>query len=255
MAELADELALARDLAAQAGALTLEYFGRGIEVEWKADETPVTAADRAAEALIREGIERRFPEDGILGEEHGSREGSSGRRWIIDPIDGTQSFVRGVPFYGTLIGLEIGSEVPLGVMSLPALKTMLWAVLGQGAFRDGQQLQVSSVAKLADATLLTTDARPEFYGDKADGFARVLSECARQRGWGDCYGYALVASGEAEVMLDPVLSPWDCAPLVAILAEAGGSFSDWSGRPTIRGGSGVGVNASLRAAVLGALQD
>lgn len=254
MAEFADELAVARDLARQAGALTLEYFRRDLEVEWKADETPVTAADRGAESLIREGLEKRFPDDGILGEEHGTRDGGSGRRWIIDPIDGTQSFVRGVPFYGTLIGLEIGDQVPLGVMSFPALDMTLWAVTGQGAFRDGERIGVSTTARLSQSTVLTTDARPEFYGDKAPGFARVLSGAARHRGWGDCYGYALVASGEAEVMLDPVLAPWDCAPLLPVLAEAGGSFTDWNGASTIHGASGVGVNAGVREELFATLR-
>ncbi|MDG1401127.1 MAG: inositol monophosphatase family protein, partial [Candidatus Binatia bacterium] len=230
------ETALA--LVEQAGELTLKYFGKDIAVETKADDSPVTVADRGAEALIREGLEAAFPDDGILGEELGEKKGSSVRRWIIDPIDGTQSFIRGVPFYGTLVGLEMGEEVPLGIMGFPALSMNLWAVQGQGAWRDGQRLRVSEVDQLADATVLSTDASPGHFGNEAEAFGRILERCGRQRGWGDCYGYALVAMGQAEAMFDPILAPWDCAPMLPILEEAGGVFVDWRGNRTIHGLSG-----------------
>ena len=238
------ETALA--LVEQAGELTLKYFGKDIAVETKADDSPVTVADRGAEALIREGLEAAFPDDGILGEEHGEKKGSSGRRWIIDPIDGTQSFIRGVPFYGTLVGLEMGEEVPLGIMGFPALSMNLWAVQGQGAWRDGQCLRVSEVDQLADATVLSTDASPGHFGNEAEAFGRILERCGRQRGWGDCYGYALVAMGQAEAMFDPILAPWDCAPMLPILEEAGGVFVDWRGNRTIHGLSGIATNGALR---------
>ena len=242
MESLDQELEVAQQLVKRAGAFTLDYFGKAIDVETKADDSPVTVADRGAEALIREGLEKTFPHDGILGEEHGEKAGSSGRRWIIDPIDGTQSFIRGVPFYGTLVGLEIGEEVPLGIMGFPALGMNLWAVSGQGAWRDGTRISVSKIPRLAEGTVLTTDASPRHFGSEAEAFARILGRCGRQRGWGDCYGYALVAMGQAEAMFDPVLASWDCAPMLPILEEAGGRFVDWRGHRTIHGLSGVATN-------------
>ena len=233
-------------LVKDAGALTLQYFGKDVTVETKADNSPVTEADRGAEALIREGLRAVFPDDGILGEEHGEQQGSSGRRWIIDPIDGTQSFIRGVPFYGTLVALEVGEDVPLGIMGFPALSMNIWAVHGQGAWCDEERIRVSEIDRLADATILTTDASPGHFGPEAEAFRRILEGCGRQRGWGDCYGYALVAMGKAEAMFDPILASWDCAPMLPILEEAGGIFVDWHGNRSIHGCSGIATNAALR---------
>jgi len=247
------EREIALSLLKEAGELTLRYFGKDIDVETKADDSPVTVADRGAEALIREGLQIAFPEDGILGEEHGEQKGSSGRRWIIDPIDGTQSFIRGVPFYGTLLALEVGEYVPLGLMGFPALSMNLWAVQGQGAWRDDQRISVSRVDRLKKATVLTTDASPGHFGTEAGAFQRILEGCGRQRGWGDCYGYALVAMGQAEAMFDPILAPWDCAPMLPILEEAGGIFVDWRGNRTIHGLSGIAMNGSLRDEIFGLL--
>jgi len=244
----------ALSLVKDAGELTLQYFGKEVAVETKADDSPVTVADRGAEALIREGLRIAFPEDGILGEEHGEQQGSSGRRWIIDPIDGTQSFIRGVPFYGTLVALEVGEEVPLGIMGFPALSMNIWAVRGQGAWRDGQRIRVSEVDRLAEATILTTDTSPGHFGARADGFQRVLAGCGRQRGWGDCYGYALVAMGKAEAMFDPILASWDCAPMLPIMEEAGGTFLDWQGNRSIHGCSGIATNGSLRDEIFSILR-
>jgi histidinol phosphatase-like enzyme (inositol monophosphatase family) len=254
MQNLEKELEVARALVQRAGVLTLEYFGKDIAVETKSDASPVTVADRRTETLICKGLAEAFPDDAILGEEHGEKPGSSGRRWIVDPIDGTQSFIRGVPFYGTLLGLEIGDSVPLGVMGFPALDMSLWAVQGGGAWRDGERISVSTVDRLADATILTTDAKPGHFGDKASGFARVLDACGRHRGWGDCYGYALIAMGQAEAIFDPILAPWDCAPLVPILGEAGGLFVDWQGRSTIHGSSGIGTTPALRDEIFSLLR-
>jgi histidinol-phosphatase len=271
------ELEVARRAVERAGALTLEYFGAKFTVEYKADATPVTIADRGAETLIRDELTSAFPADGIVGEEFPEKIGTSGRRWIIDPIDGTASFVRAVPLYGVLVGLEIADRTDaaaappaasagaaaerahsrtcvVGVAGFPALRETYWATRGAGAFRNGEPIRVSGVTRLADATVVTSDVKSQWYGDRFDGFVRLVGRAARQRGWGDCYGYALVASGRAEVMVDPLLNPWDIAALVPIIEEAGGEFFDWSGTPTIYGGSGIATVAALRAEVMAALR-
>ena len=278
-AGFARELEVACGAVERAGALTLEYFGAAFTVEYKADATPVTIADRGAETLIRAELAAAFPADGIVGEEFPETRGSSGRRWIIDPIDGTASFVRGVPLYGVLVGLEIaegassagGTASPpsdaaarpdhphsrtcvVGVAGFPALRETYWAARGGGAFRNGEPTRVSGVTTLAEATVVTSDVKPQCYGDRFDGFVRLIGRAARQRGWGDCYGYALVASGRADVMVDPLLNPWDAAALVPIIEEAGGEFCDWSGAPTIYGGSGIATVPALRAEVMALLR-
>jgi histidinol-phosphatase len=245
----------ARELEAAVGAvegaakITLEYFRSPLEVETKADASPVTIADRRAEQHIRAELSRAFPQDGLLGEEFGEQKGSSGRRWIIDPIDGTQSFIRGVPLYGVLVGLEDAGRCVVGVSAFPGLGQTLWASRGGGAFMNGERASVSSVASLEASTLLSSDAKPESFGDKYPGFERLLSKVLRHRGWGDCYGYALVATGRAEIMLDPILNPWDSAAMVPILEEAGAVFFDWSGASSIYGGSGIATSAVLADAV------
>lgn len=248
------ELAVAREAVERAGRLTLEHFRRDVAVERKADDSPVTIADRRAEEILRECLAAAFPEDGLLGEEHGETASRSGRRWILDPIDGTQSFVRGVPLYGVLVGLEEEGRCTLGVAGFPALGRTYWAVRGGGAFCDGRPIAVSGATRLADATLLTSDAAPRHYGEKYAGFERLLRSVGRHRGWGDCYGYALVASGAAEIMVDPQLNPWDSAALVPIVEEAGGAFFAWDGTPTIHGGSGIAVPRALREPVLALLR-
>jgi histidinol-phosphatase len=256
MAEIyADELTLARCAAADAGQFALGHFrAAGLAVEAKVDGSPVTIADRGAEEVLRRTIMATFASDGILGEELGETSGTSGRRWIIDPIDGTQSFIRGVPLWGVLVGLEDRGECVLGVLALPALGETLWAVRGQGAFVNGTPARVSETM-LADATILTSDASPAHFGDKHAGFTRLLARTARHRGWGDCYGYALVATGRAEIMLDPLMNPWDAAAVKPIIEEAGGVFCAWDGSPTIYGGSALAMPTTLRASVLAALGD
>lgn len=249
------EIQVAREAVAAAGAITLEHFGRGVTVERKADQSPVTIADRRSEECLRAALEGAFPEDGLLGEEFGERPGRSGRRWIVDPIDGTQSFIRGVPLYGVLVGLEENGRAVLGVMGFPALGTTCWAARGGGAFRNGERIRVSSVARLADATVVSSDAKPQMFGDKYARFERLLRAAACYRGWGDCYGYALVAAGQVDVMVDPILSPWDAAAVLPILEEAGGRFVDWTGAPDIHGGSGIGAPAALIDEVLAILRD
>lgn len=248
------ELEVAIRAVEEAGRLTLEYFRGDFEVEHKSDASPVTIADRRAEEQLRATLARAFPDDGLLGEEFGALDGTSGRRWIIDPIDGTQSFIRGVPLYGVLLGLEDRGRCVVGAVAFPALGETYWAGQGAGAWVNGTRIHVSRVTRLADATVLTSDAKPEHYGDVYPGYERLLRRTARQRGWGDCYGYALVARGAADVMVDPKLNPWDIAAILPLLEEAGGTFFDWSGVTRIDGGSGIGTTPALRDEVLATLR-
>jgi histidinol phosphatase-like enzyme (inositol monophosphatase family) len=243
--ELKELLDFSVSAAREAGEITLCYFKREFETRLKGKDNFVTQADLEAEELLRRKISERFPDDAIVGEEGGEREGSTGRRWIIDPIDGTYSFVHGVPFYGVLLGVEVDGEPAVGVINLPALDEMVYAAKGLGCFWNGEPARVSQTEKLEDALLLSTDfgscARHGF-GAAADDLQR---RAAQRRTWGDCYGYALVATGRADVMLDPALNVWDCAALLPVLEEAGGTFTDWEGRRSIHSGNGVATNGAL----------
>ncbi len=249
-------LEFALDVARQAGELILGYFqADALAVESKRDSSPVTEADRGAEQLIRAQIQRHFGGDGILGEEFGETKSANGFRWILDPVDGTKSFIHGVPLFGTLIGLEFEERIVLGVCRMPALDEVIYATLGEGAWwrsarEPVRRARVSSVGRLEDALFcVTTISGWERIG-RYDAFERIRSAVKLTRGWGDCYGHALVATGRADVMVDPLMNPWDGAPFVPILAEAGGHFVDWSGRVSIDAGNGVSVNSALKDAVL-----
>jgi histidinol phosphatase-like enzyme (inositol monophosphatase family) len=238
--------------ARQAGELTLAHYQRGVAVERKSDRSVVTVADREAEKFLRRMIEERFPDHAIVGEEFGSDSRDSTHRWIIDPIDGTNSFVRGVPFYGVLLGLEIDGEPRVGVAFFPAVNEMLAAAHGLGCRCNERVARVSTVAALADACITYTDTRG--VSDRlGDGWHALQSDSALQRGWGDCYGHCLVATGRSDVMLDPRMNPWDCAALVPIVQEAGGRFTDWKGRVTIDGGDAVSSNGALHDVILARL--
>jgi len=252
--ELNELLSFATDLAHGAGEITLKYFKRSPETSKKSDGSFVTIADREAETFLRERILSRFPDDGIVGEEEGERKGKSGRRWIVDPIDGTFAFVHGVPFYGVLIGLEIDNELSIGVISIPALDEIVYAAKGLGCFWNGETAQVSTTATLEDSLLLCTD----FSACERYGFGGAIDQLQRRaktnRTWGDCYGYVLVATGRAEVMLDPVMNLWDCAALLPVIEEAGGTFTDWSGTKTILSGNSIATNGSVFAEVMDLVQ-
>lgn len=241
--------------AREAGELTLQYFQRNAAVETKADLSPVTIADRETERLLRHKIELRFPDHGILGEEFGAVRESSSYCWMLDPIDGTQSFIRGVPLYGVMIGLALEREPVLGVVHFPALNETIWAHQGGGAWWNNQLAKVSNVARLADATLLATDAKGIGAAGFDSSYQRLREAAKFERTWGDCYGHMLVATGRAEIMLDHILSPWDACALLPILEEAGGRFTDWRGSRTIHGKSGISTNALLLDAVLRILHD
>jgi histidinol phosphatase-like enzyme (inositol monophosphatase family) len=248
--ELEELLDFAVGLARGAGEITLRHFRQTFTPDQKADGSFVTQADREAERFIRARLEERFPHDAVLGEEEGARSGASGRRWIIDPIDGTYSFVHGVPLYGVLIALEVEAEVVLGVVNLPALGDLVYAARGHGCFWNDARARVSNVASLGDGLLLSTDfGTCERYGFGA-ATRRLEQAAGARRTWGDCYGHILVATGRAEVMLDPVMNVWDCAPLLPILEEAGGTFTDWRGQRTIQGGNAISTNGLLFDPVL-----
>jgi histidinol phosphatase-like enzyme (inositol monophosphatase family) len=253
--ELNELLEFAVTLARGAGDITLNYFRKEPETTTKADGSYVTVADREAEAYLRRQIAERFPDDGVLGEEEGERRGRSGRRWIVDPIDGTFAFVHGVPFYGVLIALEIDGDSMVGVVNIPALNEIVSAAKGCGCFLNGASARVSTVGKLEEALLLSTDfkvcARYGF-GSAVD---LLQARAKTSRTWGDCYGYVLVATGRAEVMLDPVMNLWDCAPLLPIMEEAGGTFTDWRGARTINGGNSIATNGLLFEEVMTVVKD
>lgn len=252
-----ERLSFAVKIAQEAGSFTLQFFDKpSLKIEQKGDGTPVTVADREAEKLLRERIESAFPDDAILGEEFPDRPGTSGCRWILDPIDGTKSFIHGVPFYSTLIGLEKDGRPQLGVIWIPALERGVWAEEGKGAFEKNPdtaapiRAHVSEVSSLADACFLTSEVKTFDETGRRKVYDHFQRQCRLTRTWGDAYGYYLVATGRADLMIDPEMSPWDAGPLLNILTEAGGKFTDWNGVETICGGDGIACNRNLFDAVL-----
>lgn len=238
-------LDFAVEAAWQAGKITLEYFQTGTAVERKADASPVTLADRRAEEKLRERIQHHFPEHGILGEEFGEVPGRSPYRWILDPLDGTRSFIQGVPLYGVMVGLEYAGQAVLGVVHFPALGDIIYAAKGEGCYWNGRRARVSAVDHMDEAVVLATDVRTLYQQGRGPAFETLQANTRLQRTWGDCYGHMLVATGRAEIMLDPILNIWDCAALQPILEEAGGTFTDWEGIATHTGGNGLSTNGHL----------
>ncbi len=240
-------MAAVEQVARLAGDIALGYFGSRLVVESKADGSPVTIADRSAEQAARDWIEQRYPIDGILGEELGITRPDARRRWVLDPIDGTETFIRGVPLWGTLVGLCEGDQLLAGAAYFPAVGEMLAAAPGAGCWWNGARCQVSSRATLREATVLTTDERFPNDPQQRAGWQRLAGRAAVSRSWGDCYGYLLVSTGRAEVMVDGILSPWDAAAIMPIIEEAGGLFTDWKGTRTAFGGSAVATNQGVAA--------
>ena len=249
-------LAFALDAAWQAGRVTLGHYQTGLAAERKADNSPVTLADRQAEQKLRDLITTAWPDHALIGEEYGHQPGrsDSGYTWIIDPIDGTKSFISGVPFYAVLLALVKDEQPLLGVMNFPALNEMVYARRGGGCFWNGRPARVSAVSRLADAVLLASDLDTFARFNRQDAFQRLITATYFQRTWGDAYGYALVATGRAEIMLDPVMAVWDCGPLQVILEEAGGTFTDWRGTPSIFGGEALATNGALFESVMELIQ-
>jgi histidinol-phosphatase len=241
-------LQLAIRIARQAGELTLRHFRTDdLAVERKSDASPVTVADRGAELFLREQISNAFPDDAILGEEFPAKDGTSGYRWILDPIDGTKSFICGVPLYGTLIGVERGDESVIGVIEIPALDERAWAAKGGGAWyargtTEPVPARVSKRATLAEGLFVASQVDSFAKQNRGDAYLRLQAAAGITRTWGDCYGYLLVATGRAELMADPIMSAWDAGAILPILVEAGGTFTDWTGKPTIHSGEGIATN-------------
>ncbi len=254
--DLTARLERAQAFAREAGAVTLRYYCQeNYAVELKHDQSPVTVADRQAEERLRALIAAAFPHDAILGEELPERPGTSGYRWILDPIDGTKSFISGVPLYGTLIGVEFESKSVVGVIYIPALDEMVSAAVGHGAWyvrgsEPPRRAQVSTKAKLAESLFLTSEVKTYDRVNRRKAYERIEAASRLTRTWGDCYGYLLVAVGRADVMVDPMMNVWDCAALQPILEEAGGTFTDWNGQPTIYGGEAIATNGRVLDEVL-----
>lgn len=253
--DLAVRLDLARAAGREAGRLTLRYFQQdNYAVELKADQSPVTIADRSAEELLRTRIAQVFPADAIIGEEFGRSNGTSGYTWILDPIDGTKSFISGVPLYGTMIGIEHSGRSLVGFVYMPGLDEGVYASAGAGAwhFRSDQS---PNPARVSDRTLdrgLFVTSQIDSYAKRGglDIFHRLEKAAYVTRTWGDCYGYLLVATGRAELMVDPILNVWDAAAVQPIVEEAGGTFTDWQGQPTIHAGEAIATNGLVLAQVL-----
>ncbi len=249
-------LELATAAARRAGQHTLKYFqSADLAVDNKADASPVTVADREAEQLLRREIAAAFPSDGVLGEEFGEQPGTSGYRWILDPIDGTKSFISGVPLYGTLVGVEFQQQSVVGVIFVPALDEMVWAVAGQPAwYSKGSAAptvaRVSQKTELSESLFVTSEVRTFDKLQRRAAYDQLQAAARCSRTWGDCYGYLLVATGRAEVMVDPQMSVWDAAALQPIMQAAGGTFTDWQGNPTIHAGEGIATNACVLQQVL-----
>lgn len=241
----------ATETAYLAGRLTLGYYQSGLHADMKADDTPVTVADRLAEELIRQRIEKHYPSHAIVGEEFGESEHvAASHRWFIDPIDGTKSFLHGVPLYSVLIGLEIEGEVKVGAAYFPALDEMLAAASGLGCWWNGRRAHVSLVSRLSDAVVTFTDPASFARHGRGEEWERIQRACYFRAGWSDAYGYMLVATGRAELMLDAAMNVWDCGPFPPIFAEAGGYFGDWQGNPTIYANEALATSNILLPEIL-----
>jgi histidinol-phosphatase len=249
---VADDLALALELADLADSITLgRYRADDLVVEAKSDLTPVTEADRAVERAIRGRLAEVRADDAVIGEEYGAGSDlASTRRWIIDPIDGTKSYVRGMPTWSTLIALAVEDEIAVGVVAAPALGRRWWARRGAGAFADGRRMQVSSVSALDDALLTWSGIEDWDAIGRLGAIVELGRSCWRSRGVGDAWQYMLVAEGVAEIALDPAVSLWDLAAPQVIVEEAGGRFTDLGGVRTADGGDGIATNAHLHDAAL-----
>jgi histidinol-phosphatase len=248
---IADDLKLALELADLADSITMaRYRASDLAVETKPDLTPVTEADRAVELALRERLATVRPSDEVLGEEYGATERRGVRRWIIDPIDGTKSYVRALSTWSTLIALEVAGEVVVGVVAMPALQRRWWAAGGSGAFADGRPIRVSQISSLADCQLAWSGVEDWDEVGRFDALLALARECWRTRGVGDAWQYMLVAEGSAEIALDPAVSVWDMAAVKVIVEEAGGRFTDMRGVATADGGSGIATNGLVHAAAL-----
>ena len=247
-AELLNE---AVELTREAGRLTLGWFNdHELSVRRKDDGSPVTDADKAAESFLREALAKRFPDDAVIGEEHADTEGTSERTWIIDPIDGTRSFIRGVPLFTTLLAMIDQHGPAIGVVAVPGLDEAVWAGRGRGCFHNGRRSKVSSQGDLSRSYLCASG----FEWWPSGAFDRVSQSGARLRTWGDGYGYFLVATGRVEAMIDPGLNLWDIAPMLVVIPEAGGRITQWNGAATAGAGDWLATNGAVHDQILSRLR-
>ncbi len=243
-------LELAAELVSRAGELTLGYFrSNDLFIDTKADGSPVTAADRAAEAFLRDELSRRFPDDAVVGEEFGTTAGTSGRTWFIDPIDGTKAFAKGVPLFTNLLAMVDDHGPAIGAVNAPAASELIAAGRGLGAHYNGSRCHVSEITDLADATVTTSGY--DYW--RNHHVAELRASGARMVTWGDGYGYILVASGRAEAMIDPGLNPWDVAPMNVVIPESGGTITDFAGTDRPEKGDVVATNGLVHEQVLALL--
>ncbi len=243
--------------------ITLGYFSKKLRVNYKSDQSPVTIADKECEKFLERELSKKYPNHRFFGEEFGESQGAEdskkkapeqlsagSTRWIIDPIDGTRNFTRGIPYWGTLCGLEHDGEIVAGVMSLPALKKIYYASKGHGAFCNGKRMKVSRVREIEKSTVVFGGLN-YFIGSKYEsGFVNIVKSSYHDRGFGDCFGYSFVVDGLAEAMIDPIVSPWDVAAIKPIIEEAGGIFTDFEGNPTIYGRTGLAANRYLHETII-----
>ncbi len=247
-----EELAFAHQVADEAGEIALSYFRHDPKVSWKPDSTPVTEADIATEAMIREEIRGRFPDDAIRGEE-GGVEGSSDRMWIVDPIDGTRNFAMGIQIWANLLALKVGDDYVLGLANAPGIGERYAALKGGGATWNGEPMHVSDVERTAGGMIVFGDVEAWAATAQQERFLALVQRAQRSRGFGDFWGHMLVARGAAVAMIEPELSEWDFAPLVVIVTEAGGRVTQVDGSAPVHGGSLVSSNALVHDEVLAGL--
>ena len=254
--DLTTRLHFALRVAREASDLILRYYQTSdLAVERKGDSSPVTEADKRSELLIRERLAVEFPHDAILGEEFPDKPGTTGFRWILDPIDGTKSFIHGVPLFGTLIGVEFNERCVIGVVRFPALNEVVYAAKGSGAWwqigeGEPRRARVADTTTLDKAVFCTTNITRWYKINRGDALETLLDQVQLARGWGDCFGHMLVATGRVHLMVDPAMNPWDAAALLPIVEEAGGHFIDWKGEPSIYKGNGLSVVPGLKDTIL-----
>ena len=243
----------------EADVIARSHFRRDLEITTKPDRTFVTQADMAVERMIRDRLTDAFPEHGLVGEEYGTEAGDASVRWYIDPIDGTHNYIRGVPLFGTLLAVERDGELQAAVMSAPALDERWWAHRGGGAWARNRgeaprRIHVSAVTALEDAQILYGSGRDIVASGRAPGFEGLLRDVWRERGFGDFWGYALLAEGAAEAMVEVALSPWDAAAPTVLVEEAGGRATDLDGRRRIDSGTFLTTNGHLHETIRQRLQ-
>jgi histidinol-phosphatase len=244
------------EAARMAGRLALRYFEGSFQVEHKGDQSPVTVADREAELLLRQELLGRFPDDGFLGEEGGEKPGGSGYRWVVDPIDGTRSFVRGIPLWGTIVGLEHQGEPIAGVVMMPALNAgqVYRALCGDGAYKNDRRIRVSTVDRLDQSVCFFSNLIYFKQAGRREDFLRLVDGVERERGLGDVFGFVLVAEGAGELMVEQGVHEWDVCGLKVLIEEAGGRFTDWDGTPTTKRSDVVASNGRVHDAALRVLR-